>query len=383
MVALALSIILVLKNYWPQALRKFYVLYWYGLLIWCWPYLQTLRYLNPPILQPDFRLPDVLISIFTLILIMDWLSFIVVIGLGMGFGFLVHYLIYREFDISLNAYEVVIYYTSAAIILGVLFSRSASRARANRILNQQLEAVKTVTASIAHELRTPLLAIKSGAMGIKQFLPRLLESYRIGKEHNLPLPEIMPSQAKHIERVIENINTEVDFSNDVITSLLTNSMHENISANPKLSYNMASTVKSAISRYHFNSPSQAKTVHFDEANDFDYRGDQTLVTHVIFNLLKNAIYAIEEARKGEIFIHLSHEKNYNCLHFKDTAKGMSKETQSKLFQLFYTEKPNSTGIGLAFSKMVLESLDGEIEVDAVLNEYTEFVLRFPIIRAES
>ena len=59
---------------------------------------------------------------------------------------------------------------------------------------------------------------------------------------------------------------------------------------------------------------------------------------------------------------------------------MSNETQTKLFQLFYTEKPNSTGIGLAFSRLVMESLGGEIAVNAVLNEYTEFVLKFPIIK---
>jgi len=48
--------------------------------------------------------------------------------------------------------------------------------------------------------------------------------------------------------VIENINTEIDYSNDVITSLLTNSMHENISANPKLTHSIVNTVKAAILR---------------------------------------------------------------------------------------------------------------------------------------
>jgi signal transduction histidine kinase len=317
-----------------------------------------------------------------MLLIMDWLSFIIVLFVGVISAILVQYCFYGNyFSIEIGSYEQTFYYIGLTIILGILFSRSASRFRNNLILNQQLEAVKTVTASIAHELRTPLLAIKSGVAGIKQFLPRLLESYNIGVENKLALPEIRPSQIKHIEKVIENINSEVDFSNDVITSLLTNSMHENISANPKLTYSMMGTVKSAILRYHFNSSAQADKVHFDEGNDFEYRGDETLVTHVIFNLLKNAIYAIEEMGKGEIFIRLAHEKNYNCLYFRDTAKGMSKETQLKLFELFYTEKPNSTGIGLAFSKMVVENLGGEISVDAVLNEYTEFVLKFPIIKA--
>jgi signal transduction histidine kinase len=300
--------------------------------------------------------------------------------LGVG----VAYIQYRFFEhrplISLQDVSVPLYTFVFTILAGILFSRNIARNRLNRQLEGQLSTIRTVCASIAHELRTPLLAIKSGAAGIKHFLPRLLETYKIAQEHNLKIPEIREGHLNSMTQVMNNIDSEVDFSNDVITSLLTNAMHNNVSLNPKLRYDIASTVKAALLRYHFNPASQIEVVHFDESNNFEYHADEILVTHIIFNLLKNAIYAIEEMRKGEIFITLAHEKNYNCLYFRDTAKGMSKETQSNLFQAFYTEKPNNTGIGLAFSKMVMDNLGGEIAVNSVLGEYAEFVLHFPIVK---
>ena len=376
--ATVLCFFLLLAKSWPEKLKGFRMIFWYFTVFYCLPYFETYTWLDYH--HYTSLISDGMLTIFVLILIVDWLWFTILLVLGISLGCLTHYIINGHFITDFTGIGPVLFTYSWTILTGAFFSQNASRARANSLLQKQLSTIRTVCASIAHELRTPLLAIKSGAAGIKHFLPRLLETYKIAQENKLKIPDITSGHLKTMETVMNNIESEVDFSNDVITSLLTNAMHNNVSLNPKLRYDIASTVKAALLRYHFNPASQINVVHFDESNNFEYHADEILVTHIIFNLLKNSIYAIEEMRKGEIFITLAHEKNYNCLYFKDTAKGMSKETLSNLFQAFYTEKPNNTGIGLAFSKMVMDNLGGEIAVDSVLGEYTEFVLRFPIVK---
>ena len=49
---------------------------------------------------------------------------------------------------------------------------------------------------------------------------------------------------------------------------------------------------------------------FKKDNDFKFMGNSTLVMHVIMNLLKNAIFYILKAGKGEIVIWLEQHKEY-------------------------------------------------------------------------
>ncbi|HBC71240.1 MAG TPA: ATP-binding protein [Coxiellaceae bacterium] len=99
---------------------------------------------------------------------------------------------------------------------------------------------------------------------------------------------------------------------------------------------------------------------------------------MLFNLLKNALYYIARARKGQIYIHLENRENENRLYFKDTGKGIAKEMLSHIFNRFYSKTDGGVGIGLSFCKMAMEWMGGSITCQSVEGEYTEFVLHFPI-----
>jgi signal transduction histidine kinase len=108
-------------------------------------------------------------------------------------------------------------------------------------------------------------------------------------------------------------------------------------------------------------------------------GDELLTIYVIFNLLKNAIYHVTEARKGHIEIWLEHGKEYNELHFKDTGKGMPSAIVGKIFEQFFTNTRHGTGVGLAFCKMVMNAYNGTIRCESVEGEYAHFILSFPVM----
>ena len=230
---------------------------------------------------------------------------------------------------------------------------------------------------MAHELRNPLATIRLSTRGIKRYNDILMENYYAAQKANLGTPELPDIEL--MERVFKNVEAEINFSNTMIDTLLANSKEMATQPTASASNQIAQCVQAAITRYPLTSDDERKLIHLDLKNDFSYQGDDLMVTHVIFNLLKNALHIIKEQQKGQIFISLGTplEGKYNFLHFKDTAKGMSEKTRAKIFDLFYTESTSGTGVGLAFCTMIMKGLHGKIEVKSELGVYTEFVLSFP------
>ncbi|WP_230306269.1 ATP-binding protein, partial [Legionella pneumophila] len=95
------------------------------------------------------------------------------------------------------------------------------------------------------------------------------------------------------------------------------------------------------------------------------------------NLIKNALYVIAMAQRGEINIWTESGDKYHYLYFKDTAKGMSKQQLNRLFNHFYTTTFMGTGIGLSFCKLVMNAFGGDIVCESKEGEYTLFILSFP------
>lgn len=102
--------------------------------------------------------------------------------------------------------------------------------------------------------------------------------------------------------------------------------------------------------------------------------------NVLFNLLKNALYFIQDARKGDITIWTESSESFNKLHFRDTGKGISSATLPYIFESFFTQTRHGTGIGLAFCRMVIKEMGGEVRCLSELGKYTHFIVELPIVR---
>ena len=104
------------------------------------------------------------------------------------------------------------------------------------------------------------------------------------------------------------------------------------------------------------------------------------MTHVFFNLLKNAVYYVEAANQGGIDIRVETGDKFNKVYFKDTGTGIPAKSLPHIFERFYTTTDNGTGIGLAFCQLVMQSFGGDISCQSTEGQYTEFTLKFPKIR---
>jgi len=92
-------------------------------------------------------------------------------------------------------------------------------------------------------------------------------------------------------------------------------------------------------------------------------GDWVQLQQVVPNLILNALQAIGPAGEGarQVLITTSQiESNDLYVGVQDTGPGLNPETLSRLFEPFYTTKPNGMGMGLAIHRSIVESHGGRL-----------------------
>ncbi len=253
------------------------------------------------------------------------------------------------------------------------------------VTQHQLAVIKTLAATLAHELRTPLAAIHIGASSIQDYLEDLTHAYELAKNANLPVREIFPSQIRLLRSVLEGMIDETRYSNTIIDMLWVNVEQLTLQQSALQPCSIAHCIEEALRRYPFQ-PNDRALIHWENKNDFTFMGNELLTVHVLFNLLKNAIYYVKAAdagdAEGSIQIWLEPGKKYNVLHFKDAGKGMPESILANIFDPFFSKTDHGAGIGLTFCKSVMESYGGTIRCTSKEDEFTEFALSFPAYTKE-
>jgi signal transduction histidine kinase len=102
------------------------------------------------------------------------------------------------------------------------------------------------------------------------------------------------------------------------------------------------------------------------------------INQVWTNLIHNSIYAMEGT--GTITIKTEIRDSEAIITFRDTGKGISPEIMDKIFNPFFTTKPQGegTGLGLDIVNRIIKSHKGRIEVESVVGKGTEFRIILPL-----
>jgi signal transduction histidine kinase len=371
-IATLLCLLLALHKYWPQKAKKYLPLYWYITLLYCLPFFFTFMLLKN--LFSPIWLANSILGLYFLMLLVDFKSFIVLFFLGAFLGALFAYFIpppiYLNQLYPIDYFGITVTYL-VSLVIGGMFARNREK-----IEQAKLQTMRSVGATVAHELRTPLAAIHAGITGAKQDIPILLEAYNSAKDHGLKVPTIQPDRLRNLPSVLNNIEDETEYSNTIINMILINAKQKGIYTNRFQTLSISSCIEEAITRYPFKSK-ESELIVWKKDVDFVFRGDKIFFIHVLFNLMKNALYYIEAEKKGKIYISCNIKNNSHVLYFKDTSRGISEKELPKLFEKFYTTTRHGTGLGLAYCKMVMLEFGGNIICKSKLGEYTQFELTFP------
>ena len=93
------------------------------------------------------------------------------------------------------------------------------------------------------------------------------------------------------------------------------------------------------------------------------QGDGVQLQQVVLNLVLNAVQAMSAVTDGtrEVLITTSQtEPNEVCLGVQDTGPGLSPESLPRVFEPFYTTKPEGMGMGLSICRSIIEAHGGRL-----------------------
>ena len=104
--------------------------------------------------------------------------------------------------------------------------------------------------------------------------------------------------------------------------------------------------------------------------------DREKISHALTNLLHNAIQASPKEKEVRLLVQIEHD--ILQLIVEDEGEGIAEEHRGRLFQAFFTTKPQGTGLGLVITKRIVEQHGGEIRIESAAGNGTRVFLTFPV-----
>ncbi|MCB0521207.1 MAG: response regulator [Lewinellaceae bacterium] len=110
--------------------------------------------------------------------------------------------------------------------------------------------------------------------------------------------------------------------------------------------------------------------------------DEEKMQHIVSNLLSNAIKFTP--RDGKVTLSVARSESNVTIQVKDTGIGIAADQLPRIFERFYqisdpmSKGEPGTGIGLTFTKELVELMDGKIEVESVEGEGSVFRVTLPV-----
>ncbi|MFH2204618.1 MAG: ATP-binding protein [Elusimicrobiota bacterium] len=222
----------------------------------------------------------------------------------------------------------------------------------------RLATLGTLTASVAHEINSPLTSI----LGFAQISMDVRASDEIKKD------------------ALRRIESSANRCKKIIQDMLRFSRKEKSERRPA---DINELIKECVELKRHDWLTD--TLHVHEDYDEDLPQVSLLgaeFQQVIFNLLTNAQHAIRDARRedGRIEVRTAGEEEWVTVAISDNGPGIPEKISKKIWEPFFTTKSDNkgTGLGLSISRKIVEAQGGEIAVDTRPGEGAVFTLRFPL-----
>jgi len=225
-------------------------------------------------------------------------------------------------------------------------------ARSRVAQSAKLAALGQLAAAIAHEVRNPLAVVRSAAQGLGETLP-------VGDVDG--------------HRAASFIVAEVDRLGSVVTSLLAFARPLQLQTRP-------TDIGDVVARAVTLAGAELEAKHVRLARDDSpvlpvVHADGDLVCQVLVGLLSNAVEATPPG--GEITVRAQASNGGIELAIADRGAGIAPELRARVFEPFFTTRPNGTGLGLAVARQIVEAHGGRIDVGDRPGGGACFTIRLP------
>ncbi len=224
-----------------------------------------------------------------------------------------------------------------------------------QMMNEELESFSY---SVSHDLRAPLRAIA----GFSKVLQTKASD------------QLDPSHARYLGMIVEN----VDKMSGLIDDLLDFSRMSRI----EKVYTIIDTADLVKTIYaELQQSMDTKGVEFSVGEMPAIRADRAMISHVLSNLISNAIKYSSTREKRLIEISAYDRENETIIQVKDNGVGFDSNYSNKLFKIFQRlhneDEFEGTGVGLAIVKRIINRHNGKVWAESTLDQGAIFSISLP------
>ncbi len=261
-------------------------------------------------------------------------------------------------EVHVDIFAKIVEWQSKKIIIATCRNVTEQYVMSEKLVQtDKLVLLGQISASLVHELRNPLAAINLNL----QLLNRA-----VGE--NKELFTYIHSALQGVERISKLIDVTLGFSRQ---------------SQPQIEeVNLNSIILSTVDLLNHLLKKKEIALSFNLSNDLlPISADPKHIQQILINLISNAIDAIID--KGKIilstFVEEYEEQNskFTCFSVEDNGVGIPEEDLDKIFNPFFTNKPNGTGLGLAITQKLLYKYNGSIIVRSKVGVGTRIIVKFP------
>ncbi|MBU8537326.1 sensor histidine kinase [Falsiroseomonas tokyonensis] len=234
-----------------------------------------------------------------------------------------------------------------------LVAAETELARASRVIT-----VGTLTASLAHEVNSPLAAIVVNAEACLRWMHR-------------PIPDLAEAEAA-IARVVNDATR----ARDVVArtrAFLSNTprQHRHL--------DLTEAARDAIMIVERELRGHGVSMHFDADSDLPkVVADQIQIQQVLVNLLLNGAHAMAETpAPRDLTLTLRHVGQDVQVAVRDRGVGIAPEQLARIFQPFHSTRAGGMGMGLAICRNCVEAHGGRLWAESTLGEGSTFHVTLP------
>jgi signal transduction histidine kinase len=237
----------------------------------------------------------------------------------------------------------------------------ARHARAQEALRRRdrLAAMGELASTVAHEVRNPLNAIAMSAQRLRrEFVETPARPQDAAREEATELLAVIESESQRLERTVRQFQ---EFARPKPLAPRPTSLGELVAS-------VGETLRP-------KAEAAGVTLTADVAAADQAEVDPDLLRQALDNLARNALEATPAG--GRVTLTARSDAAGHTLEVADTGAGIAPENLPRLFDLYFTTRPDGTGVGLAVTQQVIGAHGGTIEVDSQPGAGTRMSVRLP------
>jgi len=224
--------------------------------------------------------------------------------------------------------------------------------------SERESAWREMAKQIAHEIKNPLTPMKLSI----QFLQKSwFDKVEDTKDFENRLNSVS-------ETLIEQINTLSAIASEFSAfAKMPKTRKEEVDIVKKLN---------TVTQLFKNTKNVDISLNLNKIKKLNIIADKEQISRVFINLIKNAIQAIPEERKGKIKVSLKKTDTKAIIIIEDNGSGIPDDKKERLFEPSFTTKTTGMGIGLAIVRNIVTSVGGDIWFESKQNKGTKFFVEF-------